>query len=198
MVKDREPFCNQVKQAEPPEAARALARELGRQRKARGISLDEVIAKTFINKRFLEAIEAGKLEEVPGGIYLRNYLKLYARYLHFDESVVQKAFSSFPAVTNELSINFPTNASDLSIQEVLPDSTRSAKLPKFGEYLLYLFLSKSERVVVLGDLEEDHQAVKLKFGQAAADILFYKQVFTSLLYFILRSILRVVLETFDL
>lgn len=190
-------FKERIKPEKPPEAARALALELRRTREALGITLDEVSANTFINKYFLEAIESGELEKLPGGIYTRSYFKLYARYIQFDENVVRKAFTQ-PAAVNTYLLTYPLP------KEVARVSDRSScgevhpsRLPKFGEYLLYLFLSKSERVIVIGDLEEEFEAVELKFGKMAARIYFYKQVLTSLAPFISKSVFRVLLELLD-
>jgi hypothetical protein len=158
-----------------------------------------VAAQTLISKRFLEAIESGKLEELPGGFYLRNYLKSYAKHLQFDDSVVQKAFSTTAAVTSELIPSSSPNPVARFADESFSDAKRYSKLPKCGEYLLYLLLSKSERVSVIGDLEEEFDAVQLKFGLTAAQIYFYKQVITSLAPFMMKSILRSLsrLVTFD-
>jgi transcriptional regulator with XRE-family HTH domain len=190
-------FKARIKPDKPPEAARALARELRRAREARGVTLDEVSANIFINKHFLEAIESGELEKLPGGIYMRSYFKLYARYIQFDENVVQMAFTPSAAVNSSLlSYLFPKAATRVGERSSSGEDQRS-RLPKFGEYLLYLFLSKSERVTVIGDLEEEFEAVELKFGKVAAKIYFYKQVLTSLAPFISKSMFRILLELLD-
>jgi cytoskeletal protein RodZ len=43
-----------------------------------GLSLEQIAEATKISMRFLRAIEAENFEEVPGGIYLRSYLRQYA------------------------------------------------------------------------------------------------------------------------
>ena len=169
-----------------PAAAYILAHQFRRVRQARGDKLKDVAAKTFVHTRVLEAIEAGRLEELPGGLYLRNYFRLYARYLHIDDTVVQQAFSPFPAITNEL----PQAGIRNETFAMSVDVAQSSGLPKLGEYLLYIVLSKPERINVIGDLEEDYEVVKLKFGDRAAKLFFYNQVFTSLLPFSIKSFLR--------
>ena len=60
---------------------------------------------------------------------------------------------------------------------------RRAKLttqPKFGEYLLYFFLSKKNRDSLLGDLVEEFEEVQKKFGRKPAVIWYYKQVVGSI------------------
>jgi hypothetical protein len=51
--------------------------------------------------------------------------------------------------------------------------------PKFGQYLLYLFLSKKDREYLIGDLDEEYLEVQAKFGRRLADVWYYKQVATS-------------------
>jgi cytoskeletal protein RodZ len=52
--------------------------QLARKRQDQGVSLAEIARETKINPRYLEAIEEGRLQDVPGGIYLRSYLQQYA------------------------------------------------------------------------------------------------------------------------
>ena len=53
---------------------------------------------------------------------------------------------------------------------------QSYRPPGFGEYLLYLLLSKSERENLLGDLNEGFEEVCIKFGPGLGKIWYYKQV----------------------
>jgi hypothetical protein len=53
-------------------------------------------------------------------------------------------------------------------------------VPKFAEYLLYLFLSKKDREHLIGDLAEEYLEVRAKFGQRAANFWYYKQVISSI------------------
>jgi cytoskeleton protein RodZ len=52
--------------------------ELCELRRRAGISLDDVIGRTKISRRFLLAIEEGCYEELPGGVFTRSYLRQYA------------------------------------------------------------------------------------------------------------------------
>jgi len=48
------------------------------QRQDKGVSLETISRETKIGIRYLEAIEAGRLQDLPGGIYLRSYVQQYA------------------------------------------------------------------------------------------------------------------------
>ncbi|MGZ6507172.1 MAG: helix-turn-helix domain-containing protein [Tumebacillaceae bacterium] len=55
--------------------------ELKRLREQKGLTLDDVQYGTKIRSRYLEAIEAGELEALPGIVYARGFIKSYAEFL---------------------------------------------------------------------------------------------------------------------
>lgn len=61
---------------------------LKREREARGISLQQISANTKIGVRLLKAIEEEQLEQLPGGIFDKSFLRQYARYLGLDEDQI--------------------------------------------------------------------------------------------------------------
>jgi len=62
-----------------------LPRELALRREAKPISLREIADSTKINICYLEAIESGDFQKLPGGIYATSYLRQYARAVAYDE-----------------------------------------------------------------------------------------------------------------
>lgn len=59
----------------------------GKLRKARedlGLTMEDVAGHTRIARRFLEAIEAGELESLPGLVFARNFVRQYADHLKLD------------------------------------------------------------------------------------------------------------------
>lgn len=57
---------------------------LRRERELRGIDLREVAEATKISVRFLQALENGRLDILPGGIFPRAFVRQYAAYLGLD------------------------------------------------------------------------------------------------------------------
>jgi cytoskeleton protein RodZ len=51
----------------------------------RGVSLDEIAAATRINTRFLEALENGRWDQLPGGAFNRGFIRATSRFLGLDE-----------------------------------------------------------------------------------------------------------------
>lgn len=62
----------------------ALAEELRQARINRGLRLDQVAARLNINQKYLAALEAGDFNQLPAGVYGKNFLKEYAQFLKLD------------------------------------------------------------------------------------------------------------------
>lgn len=52
------------------------------------MSLEEISTATKISVRFFEAIEAGQVGRLPGGIFNRSFVRAYARYLGLNEEEI--------------------------------------------------------------------------------------------------------------
>jgi hypothetical protein len=57
---------------------------LRRARLQRGIGLSQVIARTMLSARIVNMIDAGRLAELPGGIYARSYVRAFASAVGLD------------------------------------------------------------------------------------------------------------------
>lgn len=55
-------------------------------RASKGISLQDIACSTKITLRYLQAIERGEFDKLPGGVYNVNYIRQYARAVEIDES----------------------------------------------------------------------------------------------------------------
>jgi cytoskeletal protein RodZ len=64
------------------------------ERARKKISLDEAMAATRIQKRFLKSLEDGNVSYIPNRVVARGFLKLYADYLGVDQ---KKAIAEFDA-----------------------------------------------------------------------------------------------------
>lgn len=61
---------------------------LRRERELRGVSLQEIAAATKIGVRMLEAIEGDRLDKLPQGLFVRGFVREYARFLALDEQKI--------------------------------------------------------------------------------------------------------------
>ena len=55
--------------------------QLRRERDRQGLSLDEVMHRTKLSRRSLEALEHGDMEALPHKVYARGFAKTYAKPL---------------------------------------------------------------------------------------------------------------------
>jgi cytoskeleton protein RodZ len=66
---------------------------LRRERELRGVSLEEISSATRISTRFLEAIENGQWDQLPGGAFNRGFIRSASRYLGLDEESMVAEYS---------------------------------------------------------------------------------------------------------
>ncbi len=66
----------------------ALGQKLREEREARNISIDEIAAATKIVPRYLEALEADHLDQMPGGFFVKGIIRSYARAIGLDADEV--------------------------------------------------------------------------------------------------------------
>lgn len=52
------------------------------------------MAETKISRRFLEAIEEGRYEELPGGVFAVSYIQQYARLTGYDAEAILQHYRS--------------------------------------------------------------------------------------------------------
>src|ERR1039457_6367747 len=56
----------------------SIGEMLHRARDERGLTLDEVATRTRINRKYLDAIERGDRESIPGGFFYKSFIRQYA------------------------------------------------------------------------------------------------------------------------
>jgi|GEM_PF-424293 len=61
---------------------------LGGRRLALGIALERVASETQVQAKYLDALERGDRAMLPAEIYVRGFVKTYARYLRLDEHAI--------------------------------------------------------------------------------------------------------------
>jgi flagellar biosynthesis protein FlhG len=67
-------------------------RALRRIRLSRGIELEEISAVTKINETYLRYLEEDRYPELPAPVYVRGFLREYARYLRLDPRRVTESY----------------------------------------------------------------------------------------------------------
>lgn len=102
-----------------------LGEVLKKARLEKNMSLDEIQDVTKIRKRYLEALESGDYNVLPGKFYIRAFIKNYAEVVGLDSEEVLKYYHDEVPAT-EAVINEPIPARK-------PKRMRSASSEKFGK-----------------------------------------------------------------
>ena len=61
-------------------------------RERKGIPLDEISKRTYINKHYLLAIERNDFSQIPGHVYVIGFLRLYAKLLGIDADEIVRIY----------------------------------------------------------------------------------------------------------
>ena len=64
-------------------------------REKKGLSVDDVVRETKIQKRYIEAIESDNFEELPGETYTKGFLKNYAQTVGLSPDDVVERYQSY-------------------------------------------------------------------------------------------------------
>lgn len=75
-----------------------VAEQLRSARQTKNLKLKDIAEKLNINYKYLEALERGNLEELPSGVYGKNFLREYASFLGLDDEELLKIFERETAV----------------------------------------------------------------------------------------------------
>jgi hypothetical protein len=183
----REPYSEDYWERINPETPRRIGLRLKQKRIEQSRSLMDICKETRISVYTLESIESGAFREVPKGIYFRSFVRNYARCLQIEpeiESFLKELYFDDAArlttihVAEGVTREYPSTL----VQHPTP--------PQFAEYILYLLLTKAERVYLIGDLTEEFNQVLEKFGAKRAKLWYHKQVLTSVSPLLYRWLTR--------
>jgi cytoskeleton protein RodZ len=72
----------------------SIASELKTQRESRNISLAQIAADTNISLHHLESLEAGRFDDLPGGMYNRAILRAYCEILDLNQAEILQCYES--------------------------------------------------------------------------------------------------------
>jgi cytoskeleton protein RodZ len=76
----------------PDFAMGSLAADLKTERQKRNTSLAQIAADTRIGLHYLESLEEGRYENLPGGMYNRAFLRAYCESLHLNQPEIMQRY----------------------------------------------------------------------------------------------------------
>lgn len=152
--------------------------ELGEQlkyaRQEKNISLDEIQTVTKIQKRYLEAIENGDFDKLPGSFYIKAFIKSYAEAVGLDYEALMEQYEHELPETSQPVESLPPRNTRTSI----PSPTRgkfSAALPGIVVSLIvigilaiiWMLSINSNNDSTINDVNDDSQNVEVEQNENA-------------------------------
>jgi cytoskeletal protein RodZ len=84
------------------EGSITLGERLTQLRSEAGLSADKVSQHLGIARQYVESIESGEYDKLPGEVYIRNFLCRYAKLLNVQEASVLKLFDQEFLLSNTI------------------------------------------------------------------------------------------------
>jgi cytoskeleton protein RodZ len=70
----------------------AFGEELRREREQRGMAVEAICQVTKVSAKHIRALEAGELQELPGGVFRRGFVRSYLGALGLEQEVWMRRF----------------------------------------------------------------------------------------------------------
>lgn len=83
-------------QTDETASAAKIGEQLRRARESKGVSLGDVARDIRLDARHLQALEAAAFDRIPGAVFVRGYLRAYARHLGLDPEPLVSAYDRTP------------------------------------------------------------------------------------------------------
>ncbi|MDR2031988.1 MAG: DUF4115 domain-containing protein [Azoarcus sp.] len=127
----------------PPAPGGAPGNILKKTREARGESLADVVKALKLSPQQIEAIESGRFESLPGPLFVRGFLRNYARHLGLDPQALLADFDQGATVAT-----VPGSTLDTRDHAVFDEQAGASVKPRAS--LLPLFLVMASLLALLG------------------------------------------------
>ncbi len=101
-----------------------LGERLARLRQEERYTLEQMASQLNIQPSYLEALEAGQYQKLPGEVYIKSFLKRYAEYLQVNSEMVLRIYEKEKQIIDK------TQPVDNSVK--LPESIITPKKIRYG------------------------------------------------------------------
>ncbi len=106
--------------------------ELRTERERRGISVDRLCSDTKVNRRFIEALERGDYQALPGGVFRRGFVRAYLKAVGLDEGDWMAKFErSYAELARSLGMSAANQEEDWATFAVNVKRNRGAPRQQF-------------------------------------------------------------------
>jgi len=125
----------------------AVGRLLRDQREALAFSIEDVATRLRIRRPYLEAIEQGRFDQLPGAAYIPAFLRAYAAHLGLDAEKVLAAYQASGPVPIERPVALPANFPILEKRAPIGLAVLTVLLVVCAGYAVWHYLPPQETVV---------------------------------------------------
>lgn len=126
---------------------RAVGRLLREQREARALSIEDVAKRLRIRRPYLEAIEQGRFDQLPGAAYIPAFLRAYAAHLELDAEKVVTAYQASGPVPIARPVTLPTGFPVLEKRAPVGLAVLTVLLVVGAGYGVWHYLPRQENIV---------------------------------------------------
>lgn len=126
---------------------RAVGRLLRDQRAARDLSIDDIAARLRIRSRYLEAIEQGRFDQLPGAAYIPAFLRAYANHLGLDADKVMTAYQLSGPVPIERPVTLPADFPIVEKRAPIGLAVLTVLLVIGAGYAVWQYLPRQQTIV---------------------------------------------------
>src|SRR6188472_1986772 len=125
----------------------AVGRLLRDQREARALSIEDVAKRLRIRRPYLEAIEQGRFDQLPGAAYIPAFLRAYAAHLDLDAEKVLTAYQASGPVPISRPVALPADFPMLEKRAPIGLAVLTVLLVVGAGYAVWHYLPRQESIV---------------------------------------------------
>lgn len=132
--------------AQPHHDAAAFGAQLRRLREQKGLSVGEVCERLKMPARQIEALETGDYQTLPEPVFVRGFLRSYARFLDMDETVLDDYLAHFspPEKISKAAHSSELNFANSTVKKPFPTWIFGVLAALAIGYGVYAWQSKSQ------------------------------------------------------
>ena len=150
-----------------------IGQKLKSAREAKGVSVSEAAASTKILSKFIEAMEDDNFEKLSAPVYVKSFVRLYAKYLNLDplpliEGLkIEDQDDLSPAITDDVRINLIKTEVSLKNSQIDDDDKKNNPiLSKYSD------LAKKSINLISKKIKIDEKFYQLSAGIGLLLIIF--------------------------
>lgn len=113
-----------------------IGSQLRAAREAQGLSVEQVFKATRIKAVYLEALEANRVNALPGPVQARGFVRSYANFLGLDGETVASALDAMGTPVSLSTPSAPRPITPVAVKPLLPAPDRSVSHPALPKILL--------------------------------------------------------------